>query len=99
MCTALALAVAIYSAHYAWRSFVPIAFVLVIVVLAVRYGMTVAVAGAAITALIFAYYMLPPHHSLRVADSGERASIAWMLLGALAISFLVAGPAETHHRK
>jgi hypothetical protein len=94
LCSAAALLVTAVSATHAWRVFVPFAFIAVIVLLAARYGMWVAVLGSVMAALIFAYFIFPPLHSLRVEDKMERSAIAWMILGGVAVPFLFA----TKHR-
>ncbi len=99
LCGAAALVTAVCSASHEWRAFVPIAFVFVIVLLATRYGMSAALLGAAITALLFAYFMFPPHRSFRITSSTERANVAWMLLGSVAISYLVTASSQQQHRK
>lgn len=99
LCGMAALLASLYSAQHAWRAFVPIAFVFVIVLLAARYGMAVALLGAAMTALVFAYYMFPPHRSFQITSSTERANVAWMLVGSVAISYLVTASSQQQHRK
>ncbi len=97
LCAASAVLAAVLTAHHSWRVFVPLAFVLVIVLLAVRYGMAVSVFGSVIAALIFAYTLFPPLGSVRIDDKLERGNIAWMLLASIVIPFLVLGP--VHARK
>jgi K+-sensing histidine kinase KdpD len=88
-CTAAALVVTGVSVPRPWRVFVPFAFIAVIVLLAARYGMWVAVLGSVVTSLIFAYFIFPPLHSFRVEDKMERSAIAWMILGGVVVSFLL----------
>ncbi len=92
LCTVSAALVAAVAAHQPWRVFVPLAFVLVIVLLAARYGMAVSILGSAIAAVIFAYCMFPPVGSVQIVDKLERTNIAWMLLASIVIPFLVLAP-------
>ncbi len=95
LCAVSAVLAAALAAHHPWRVFVPLAFVIVIVLLAVRYGMAVSILGSAIAALIFAYWMFPPVGSVQIADKLGRTNIAWMLLASIVIPFLVLAPAHT----
>ncbi len=93
LCAVTALVAATVAAHHPWRVFVPLGFVLFIVLLAARYGLPASVLGAAVAALIFAYFLFPPLGSLRVADNLERANLAWMVLAGIVIPFLLLAPA------
>jgi K+-sensing histidine kinase KdpD len=73
---------------------VPALFVGVIVLLAVQYGPAVSVFGSIATALIFAYFLFPPLHSLRVQNTMERSAIAWMILAGVALPFLLIPPSS-----
>ena len=42
-----------------------------------------------IVAIVFARLLFAPTHSLQVANATERASLAWMVLGGVAIPYLV----------
>lgn len=91
-CVAAALLVSHIAADYKWRGFVPIMFVLVIVFLSSRFGMTVSVLGSIASALIFAWFLLPPLGTFTVSDPVERGNLAWMLLGGVTIPFLILPP-------
>jgi K+-sensing histidine kinase KdpD len=103
-CTVAAVMVSLGSVNKPWRGFVPIAFVLVIVLLAKRCGSVVGVAGSITAALIFSYLLYAPLGSFRVEDLAERRNIAWMMLGGIVIPFLLLPPgghgeAEKHSDK
>jgi K+-sensing histidine kinase KdpD len=91
-CALAAAGMAYVFAGHPWRAFVPLGFALVIVLLASRYGMAVALLGSVATALIFAYTLFPPLGSFRVNDAAARGNLAWMLLGSIVISFLLLQP-------
>jgi K+-sensing histidine kinase KdpD len=91
LCLAAALLTASVSSQHAWRVFVPFAFVAVVVLLSARYGLAVSIVGSLGAALVFAYAFAPVG-SWRVADPVERNSIAWMLLGSIALSYLLVPP-------
>jgi K+-sensing histidine kinase KdpD len=96
-CSAAAIMVSLLAAEQPWRFIIPVGFVAVTVLLAVRFGLAAGILGSAMAAMIFAY-AFPPVGSLRVASEAERANLAWMLLGSVAISFLLVPP-SAHHRK
>ncbi len=74
---------------------VPLAFVAVIVTLALRYGTAVGVFGSVAAALIFALLLFEPLHKFQVQSAAARANIGWMLLAGIALSYLLAGPPHT----
>jgi K+-sensing histidine kinase KdpD len=74
------------------RTWVPIGFVAILLLLATRFGTLVAILGAALAAMVFAYSLFPPLGSLRVEEIAARESLSWMLLGAIVLSFLFSQP-------
>jgi|SRR4051794_29463398 K+-sensing histidine kinase KdpD len=86
---AAAMAASLLFAAQPWRVFVPLAFVVVLVLIASRYGLAVAVIGSALTAIIFAHFLFAPVGSLRVDSSSARTNLAWMILTAIAVSYLL----------
>lgn len=89
LCTALAVGTALLFSNHPWSVFLPIVFVVVIVLIAMRYGVTVGILGSIISAVIFAHLLYEPLYSLQVNDTTERAALAWMILGGIAIPYLV----------
>ena len=74
------------------RTAVPLAFLLLVVAGAVRFGAAVGIAGSLIGAAIFARFLFPPLNSLRIDAPAGRASIGWMLLAGISLSYLFARP-------
>jgi K+-sensing histidine kinase KdpD len=89
LCSALAVGSGYLFSNHPYRVFLPILFVVVIVAVAVRYGVAVGILGSIISAVIFAHLLYAPLHSFHVIDSTARASLAWMILGGIAIPYLV----------
>ncbi len=89
ICATLAVASAYLFSKQSWIIFLPILFVAVLVAVAMRYGVMVGILGSVMCAAIFAHLLFSPLHSLRVADDTARASLAWMVLGGVAIPYLV----------
>ncbi len=76
----------------------PIVFLAVVFLVAVRFGTLVGILGSMIAAVIFAYMLFTPVSSLVVTDPEARSNLAWMLLGGTVISFLLApGPQQHKH--
>ncbi len=80
------------------RVFLPLWFVAVLVMLAMRYGIAVGIIGSLLSALIFAHTLFTPVGSLRISDHVARQNLAWMVLGGVALSYLFA-PTDSAHRK
>jgi K+-sensing histidine kinase KdpD len=90
LCVLLALAVSASQMLHPWRVILPLAFVAILVLLALRYGLLVSVIGAPVAALIFAYFLFPPLHSFQVENSVAKGNLGWMVLAGIVISYLVA---------
>ncbi len=76
----------------------PVVFLAVVFLVAVRFGAVVGVLGTLAGAAVFAYLLFPPIGRLAVEDAGARGSLAWMLLGGIVISFLLAPGQQPRHR-
>lgn len=83
---AAAFAVALLVAGRSSAAFVPLVFAVVLIALSSRFGALMSVVGSLFAALIFASY---PTHRPHVADAAGRGSIVWMILVAVAGSYLL----------
>ena len=90
ICAAIAAVAAKLFAKTAVAPWVPLLFLVVLMVLAAAYGTAVGVLGSLLSALIFAYLLFSPLHSTDVADHAARSSLAWMVVGGVALSYLLA---------
>jgi K+-sensing histidine kinase KdpD len=90
LCTVAALGLSASEMLHPWRLILPLAFVVILVLLALRYGLLVAVVGAPLTAFIFAYYLFPPLHSFEVENAAAKSNLGWMVLAGIVISYLLA---------
>ncbi|HWR36445.1 MAG TPA: hypothetical protein VN622_11305 [Clostridia bacterium] len=81
------------------RAFLPFVFVAVLVLLAARYGVAVSVIGSALTAIIFAHFLYSPLGSLHVDSAAARSNIAWMIMLAVSVSYLLFPPSEVSNKK
>ena len=89
ICATLAVASAYLFSKQSWFFFFSFLFVAVLVAVAMRYGVMVGILGSIMCALIFAHLLFAPLHSFWVTDDAARASLAWMVLGGVAIPYLV----------
>ena len=90
VCSIAAVIVAILFSTRSSRVSVPFAFLAVLVVMAMRFGKWVGIAGSFIAAMIFSYRLYPPLNSLAVQSEAVRSNLAWMVLGGVVLSFLFA---------
>ena len=90
ICAAAAAIASRLFAHSEWRTLVPWVFVIVLVALAAIYGTAVGVIGSVVAALIFAYWLYAPVGAMHVGDTAARNSLAWMIVGGVALSYLLA---------
>ena len=58
----------------------PLLFIVVIVLAAIRYGIVAGTMGAFVATLVFAYFLFAPIGSLHVERPESRTSLAWMLM-------------------
>ena len=54
--------------------------------------------GGVLAAMVLAYCLYPPLGSLRVDDGTARENLSWMILSAIAISFLLFPPQSRSRR-
>lgn len=71
------------------RGFLPLAFVIVLVLLSRQFGVSVSLTGSLIATIIFAMFLFPPLGSTRVENENARMSLGWMVLCAVAVSYLL----------
>ncbi len=92
VCAASAVVAGLLFGSRPSRLIVPVVFIAVLVLVAMRYGALVGVVGSVLAGIIFAYLLYPPPHSLQIQDAGDRSQLAWVVLGGVALSYLLAGP-------
>lgn len=80
------------------RVFLPLWFLAVLVVLALRYGLAAGVIGSLAAAFIFAHMLFDPLGSWRISNAVARQNLAWMVLGGIVLSFLFA-PSNSAQKK
>ena len=71
-----------------FRTFLPLVFLGIILLVAVRFGNVAGILGTVVAALIFAGFLFEPRLSLAVYDSAAKSNLIWMLIAGLCISEL-----------
>jgi K+-sensing histidine kinase KdpD len=66
----------------------PLISLAVVIAVAVRFGVATGVLGSLVSAMLLAYFVYTPQHSLRVVNPDARANLSWLLLGGISLSFL-----------
>jgi K+-sensing histidine kinase KdpD len=84
-----AIAVALIFSRTHWKLAAPFLFAVVLVLLAGRFGAAVSVVGSVVAAAIFAALLFSPVHSMHVQDENARATLAWMILLSVSVSYLL----------
>lgn len=98
---AVAALASIWFAAPATRNFVPMAFIALVVLVAIRYGAVAGMVGSLVGAAIFARWLYAPVGSLSIQDAAARDHLGWMLLAGISLSYLLAAPdiGEKHQHK
>lgn len=98
LCASAALTLALIFNQTRLELVLPLICLAIVVAVAARFGVATGVLGSIVSALLLAYFVYAPEHSIRVADSEARASLSWLLLGGISLSFLFT-PRRDHSTK
>jgi len=93
-----AAAASMVAGGHPWKDVVPLAFTVVLLVIAAIFGVQAGVIGTVLAALVFAAFLFSPVGSLNVANDSARSNLGWMLLIGLVFSFLFAPPTSGFRR-
>lgn len=77
---------------------VPIAFVIVVLLIAQAFGAAAGILGSLIAAIMFAVWLYPPLGRVAVHSSEARSSLGWMILAGTSLSFLLAPAGSSTHK-
>lgn len=75
------------------RALVPLVCLVLIVLIAIRYGARAGILGSVLATLVFCVSLFPVG-ALRVDDPAERANVVWMFLGGISLSYLLSSDDE-----
>lgn len=79
-CAITAAVLSLLMRDSAGRALLPLIFILVIVVAALRFGALASAIGTFIASLVFAYFLFTPVGSFRVQKPEARQSLLWMVM-------------------
>jgi K+-sensing histidine kinase KdpD len=99
LCASLALLMSLLFGSSPVRATLPLLFIAVLFVAAMRYGAVSGIIGGLVAALIFSYFLFAPIGSFRVERSPARDNLGWMLLVGIPVSYFVATSREETHLK
>jgi K+-sensing histidine kinase KdpD len=74
------------------KAVVPLVFLLVILLTAIKFGSSAGILGTLSAALIFALLLFEPFLRLGIHNSAQRSNLIWMVVGGVALSELLGGP-------
>jgi K+-sensing histidine kinase KdpD len=89
VCAVAAFSLALMLHNSSFKSFLPLLFLIVVVLTSFRFGNVAGRLGTVIAALIFAAFLFEPRLSLGIKDSAERSNLIWMVVGGIALSELL----------
>jgi K+-sensing histidine kinase KdpD len=104
LCASLALILALLFNQTRLEVALPLVSLTVVVAVAARFGVATGVLGSIASALLLAYFVYAPEHSLRIVSHDARANISWLLIGGIVLSFFltprreVAPKSDRHNR-
>jgi K+-sensing histidine kinase KdpD len=81
------------------KALLPLLFLAVVVLVAIRFGNVAGILGTIAAAIIFAVFLFEPTRSLGVKDSAERSNLIWMVVGGVAASELLGGPPKGRQKR
>jgi K+-sensing histidine kinase KdpD len=94
LCASIALLMSLLFSGSPVRATLPLLFIAVLFVAALRYGAISGIVGGLVAALIFSYFLFAPIGSFRVERSPARDNLGWMLLVGIPVSYFVATSRE-----
>ena len=75
-----------------FRSFLPVIFIMVLALLASKFGTWSGILSTIVTAIVFAEFLFGPGFSLRMSSSAEKNNWVWMVIGGIALSEVLGLP-------
>lgn len=91
-CAMLAALSVVLMPRNAHRAALPIIFIVVIAMIAKRYGGWAGTLGSVSSALIFAYFWFSPRGSFAVSHDAARSDLSWMLILGITASYFLSFP-------
>lgn len=90
LCAGAAAVVALCLRATTLRAAVIFPFLLVVILVALRFGAVAGIVGTSVAAAIFSRFMLPPLGSFAVQDQAAKENLLWFLVAGIALGYLFA---------
>ena len=97
-CSVIAVVLSQFLKETSFKAALPICFLVVILLVAMRFGSMAGTLGTIFAAAIFAFYLFEPLHSVEVKSQVGRNNLLWMFLGGLILSELFGHPPDKKPR-
>src|SRR5580765_3572008 len=88
LCASVALILALLFHQTRLEVTLPLVCLAVVVSVAARFGVATGVLASIVSAMLLAYFVYAPQHSLRIVNHDARSELSWLLLGGISLSFL-----------
>ena len=75
---------------HASKAFLPIVFLAVVILIALRFGSLAGIVGSCAATGIFAVLLFPPIGSMEIENVHQRSNLGWFLVAGISTSFLFA---------
>jgi K+-sensing histidine kinase KdpD len=98
LCAGASVAVSAVASGHPWQVWVPLVFSVVLLLIALLFGVRAGILSTLLAALVFAVFLFSPLGSIHVSNGMARSNLGWMLLIGLAFSFLFAPPTSRFRR-
>jgi K+-sensing histidine kinase KdpD len=98
-CAAAAASLIPFFRESSFKAFLPLLFLTIIVLIAIRFGNLAGILGTVVAAFLFAVFLFQPRQRLGVKDSTERSNLIWMVVGGVAASELLGGQSKSHQKR
>jgi K+-sensing histidine kinase KdpD len=90
LCTAAAGCFSFLFNESSFKRYLPLLFISIILLVAIRFGTWAGVAGTVLSSVVFAIFLFAPQSSLIVSDLTARSNLIWMVVVGLILSYFFA---------
>ena len=90
LCTAASGCFSLLFHESSFKRYLPLLFIVIILLVAIRFGTWAGVAGTLLSSVVFAMFLFAPQSSLIVSDLTARSNLVWMVVVGLILSYFFA---------
>ena len=90
LCTTTAGCFSLLFHESSFKRYLPLLFISIILLVAVRFGTWAGVVGTLLSSVVFAMFLFAPQSSLMVNDLTARSNLIWMVVVGLILSYFFA---------